>query len=255
MARPFFLVQLSDPHVGADWGGADPLARLRRAVAAVAALPDRPDAVLISGDLTDNATAAECETVREELEPLRAPLFPLPGNHDARAPLRAAFGLAGEGEERVDYAAELGPLRLVVLDSTVPGRIEGALDAAALAWLDAELAAAPGAPTLLATHHSPLATGIPAWDAINLSAGERAALGGVVARHPQVLAIVGGHLHAAMAGALGGRPVLAAPSVYLPIAPRFGVEEAPTSAPGPGGFVLHVLRDGELASHFRGFGA
>ncbi|HYC82586.1 MAG TPA: metallophosphoesterase, partial [Solirubrobacterales bacterium] len=100
MARPFVLLQLSDHHLGADWGGGDPLGRLREAVAAVRELPDPPDAVLLSGDLSDNAETAEYESVREELAPLRAPLFPLPGNHDARAPLREAFGLAGEGEER-----------------------------------------------------------------------------------------------------------------------------------------------------------
>ena len=193
--------------------------------------------------------------MRAELAPLRAPLFPLPGNHDARAPLREVFGLAGEGEARVDYSAELGPLRLLVLDSTVPGHVEGGLDAAALAWLDAELAAAPRLPTVLAMHHPPLATGIPAWDEINLSAAERAALGEVVGRHPQLLAIVGGHLHATAAAALGGRPVLAVPSIYLPTAPRFGVDEVPAFGPGPGGFALHVLRDGELASHVRSFGS
>ena len=251
MARPFVLLQLSDPHIGASWGGGDPLRRLHEAVAAVRELPDPPDAVLLSGDLTDNAEPDEYEAVREELAPLRAPVFPLPGNHDARAPLREAFGLAGAGEERVDYAAELGPLRLVVLDSTVPGRVEGTLDTAALAWLDAELAAAPQLATVLAMHHPPLATGIPAWDGINLTAAERAALGEVIARHPQLLATVGGHLHSPAAATLGGRPVLAAPSTYVPTAPRFWVEEVPTFGPGRGGYVLHVLRDGELASHLR----
>lgn len=254
MARPFVLLQLSDPHVGGEWDGADPVARLREAVAAVGALPDPPDAVLVSGDLTENAAVAEYEAVREELAPLRAPVFALPGNHDGRAPLRQVFELPGTGDDRVDYAADLGPLRLIVLDSTLPGRVEGGFGADALAWLEAELAAAPEQPALLATHHPPLATGIAAWDGINLSAADRAALAEVAGRHPQLLAIVGGHLHSPMSAALGGRPVLAAPSVYLPMAPQFGLDAVPTSKPGPGGFALHVVRDGELASHIRAFG-
>jgi Icc protein len=255
VARPFVLLQISDPHVGADWGGGDPVERLREAVAAVQALPDRPDAVLVSGDLTQNAEVAEYEAVREEVEALRVPIFALPGNHDARAPLRRVFGLAGEGEERIDYSAELGPLRLVVLDSTAPGREESGLDRAALAWLDSELAAGPQTPTLLATHHPPLVSGIAAWDAINMSAEQRTGLGEVVARHPQLLAIVGGHLHSTMGAALAGRPVLVAPSTYMPVLPNFGGEGVPTSVPGPGGFAMHVLRDGELASHVRHFGS
>jgi 3',5'-cyclic AMP phosphodiesterase CpdA len=251
---PFVLPQLSDPHIGADWGGADPVERLRMAVAKARELPDRPDAVLLSGDLTDNAEPAEYELVRETVASLGAPVFPLPGNHDARAPLREAFGLAGDGDRRIDYSADLGPLRLLALDSTVPGAIPGALDRSALAWLDAELAAVPRQPTLLAIHHPPLATGIPAWDGINLTAAERRELGAVVARHPQLLAIVAGHLHATAASALGGRPVLAVPSTYLPTAPRFNRDEVPTSVPGPAGFALHVFRGGELASHVVTYG-
>lgn len=250
MGRLFLLIQISDPHIGADWGG-EPVARLRDAVAAIRALPDQPDAVLISGDLTQNSAAAEYEVVREELAPLEAPLFVLPGNHDARGHLRQAFGVAGEGEERVDYSADLGALRLVVLDSTIPGEVAGALDAATLAWLDAELGAEPEQPTLLAMHHPPLTTGIPAWDAINLSVADRRALGEVIAGHPQLRAIVGGHLHAAIAASLGDRPVLAVPSTYGQAAPDFAPDATPYFAPYPPyppGFAIHALRDGEPAS-------
>jgi 3',5'-cyclic AMP phosphodiesterase CpdA len=55
---PFLLVQISDPHIGATWAGGDPAARLAAAVEEVLRLPDRPDAVLVSGDLADNATPA-----------------------------------------------------------------------------------------------------------------------------------------------------------------------------------------------------
>jgi 3',5'-cyclic AMP phosphodiesterase CpdA len=251
VARPFLLVQLSDLHIGATWGASDPLIRAEEAAAAVGALPQAPDAVLVSGDLTENADPAEYAAAREALAPLGAPLFVLPGNHDGRGPLREAFGLDGEGEERIDYAADLGPLRLVALDSTVPGEVPGALDAEALAWLDDALAAAPAQPTLLAMHHPPLAIGNPAWEAINLTAAAREALAEVVARHPQVKAIVGGHLHASIGAVLGGRPVLSIPSTYGQAAPDYDDAVGPRFAPYPPyppGFAIHAVRDGEIAS-------
>jgi 3',5'-cyclic AMP phosphodiesterase CpdA len=64
MSRPFLLVQLSDPHIGADWLGADPVARLAAAVDSVRALRPGPDAVLVSGDLTESAADAEYEQVQ-----------------------------------------------------------------------------------------------------------------------------------------------------------------------------------------------
>ena len=51
-----------------------------------------------------------------------------------------------------------------------------------------------------------------------------------------------------MAGALGGVPVLAVPSVYAQVAPAFGVDEAPQVNAEPPAFALHVLREGELSS-------
>jgi 3',5'-cyclic AMP phosphodiesterase CpdA len=55
-------------------------------------------------------------------------------------------------------SVDLGPLRLVVLDSTIPDEDPGALDGERLAWLEAELAAAPEQLTLIAMHHPPLIT-------------------------------------------------------------------------------------------------
>jgi 3',5'-cyclic-AMP phosphodiesterase len=251
VARPFLLVQLSDLHVGATWGSDDPLTRVGDAVAAVRALPERPDAVLVSGDLAENAAPAEYEAAREALAALELPLFVLPGNHDGQGALRAAFGLDGEGEERIDYSVDLGPLRLVALDSTVPGEVSGALDAETLAWLDTELATAPAQPTLLAMHHPPLSTGIPTWDAINLTVAEREALGQVVARHPQLRTIVGGHLHSAIGAVLGGRPVISIPSTYGQAAVDYSDGVEPYFAPYPPyppGFAIHAVRDGEIVS-------
>jgi Icc protein len=248
VTRPFLLVQLSDSHVGATWAGGDPVAGLRAAVESVRRLPDAPDAVLISGDLADNGADGEYETVRELLEQLGAPVYVVPGNHDDRDALRRHFDLPGAGGTPVQYAVDVGPLRLVVLDSTRPGVDPGELDADRLSWLDAELAGAPDRVTMVALHHPPIRTGAPAWDEFGLPAADRRALGDVLQRHPQVRRVVAGHVHRAIAGELAGRAVLAVPSTYVQARLSFNADEIEFSA-DPSGFAVHALLDGELASH------
>jgi 3',5'-cyclic-AMP phosphodiesterase len=246
--RPFLLVQLSDPHVGADWGHGDSVANLAAAIASVRALEPNPDAVLISGDLADHAADVEYEQVRELLAPFEAPLHVLPGNHDDRRALRRHFGIPGEDAQPVQYAADLGPLRLVVLDSKRAGEDRGELDADRLAWLETTLAAAPGTPTLVALHHPPLATGIPGFDRVGLPPADRRALGKVIEAHPQVRRIVAGHMHRTVSAELGGRNVLAVPSTYVQARLEFGAEEIQLSAE-PAGYAVHAWLDGELVSH------
>jgi Icc protein len=248
MSSPFLLLHLSDPHIGANWDDGDPAARFAAAVESARALLPQPDAVLVSGDLTDNGSDAEYERVREILAPLAAPHYVLPGNHDDRHALRRGFGGPGAGGEPVQYAVDLGPVRLVALDTTRPGEDTGELDAARLDWLDAELAAAPDAATLLAMHHPPILTGVPSLDALGMPAADRRALGEVVARHPQVRRLVAGHVHRTIAGELAGRPVLAVPSTYLQARLDFASVELEFAAE-PAGFAVHAVLDGEVMSH------
>lgn len=246
MTKPVLLAQLSDLHIGANENGVDPVPRLEAVVEAVCSLPNPVDAVLVSGDLTHDGGQPEFQFVRQLLERLEAPLHVMPGNHDDRALLREAFGLPGKGAEPVNYSVDVSELRLVVFDSNVPGQDPGRYDPEKLRWLDSELGAQPERPTLLAMHHPPLATGVREWDGINLEPGQREALAEVVAKHPQLRAIVGGHLHRIAASALAGCPVLAAPSTYLQARPDFHAEDVEFG--GAPGFALHALLDGELSS-------
>lgn len=247
MPTPTLLVQLSDLHIGGNENGMDPIPRLEAVIEAVRGLPNRPDAVLVSGDLTDDGAEDGYQLAREMLARLEAPLHVIPGNHDDRSRLRAAFDLPGEGAEPINYSVTVGDLRLVTLDSNVPGQDPGDFPPAQLRWLDEELATEPLAPTLLALHHPPLATGMLEWDEINLLAPQREALAEVVARHPQLLGIAGGHLHRVAISALAGRPVLAAPSTYWQVSPDFEEEDKYRVVDCPG-FAIHALRDGELYS-------
>ncbi|HKZ13104.1 MAG TPA: phosphodiesterase [Solirubrobacterales bacterium] len=247
MTHPFFLAQISDLHLGEPArDGVDPEGCLRAVVKALRRLPDRPDAILVSGDLAEHAKPKQYRQGAKMIGKLGVPLYALPGNKDDRATMREVLGHPGEGDAPLDYAVDLGPLRLIVVDTTIPGEDRGGFEPGQLERLDAELAASPR-PAIVAMHHPPLTTAMVDWDGVNLLLPERGALAEVIARHPQVKAIVAGHLHRVAVSTLAGRPVLAAPSTYLQARPDFAREKVKLYGGAPG-FVVHALRDEELST-------
>lgn len=247
-SRSTVVVQLSDPHIGATWAEGDPIGGLAIAVASIRRLRPAPDALVLTGDLADNLADSEYADVLASLEGIDAPCYALPGNHDDRDGLRRHFGVPGEPGTPVQYAVELDALRILMLDSTRPGADSGEFDAGRLAWLEQALSADSHTPTLLAMHHPPLVTHAPGLDALALASADRAALADVVARHPNVMLIIAGHVHRAISGELGGRRVLSAPSTYIGFELDLAAEQI-DDVPTPPGYVVHAFRDGELASH------
>ncbi|MFT3864450.1 MAG: phosphodiesterase [Solirubrobacterales bacterium] len=248
MSRPFLLAQISDLHLGEPAiDGVKPKKSLRRVIAAIGRLPNPVDAVLVTGDLAEHAKPKEYRLAAELIGRLGVPVHVLPGNHDDRATMREALGLPGAGAEPLDYTADLGPLRLVVVDSTTPGEDHGSFEPGQLRRLDDELDVATGKPTIVAMHQPPLATGMPSWDSVNMPASERDALAAVIERHPQVRVIVAGHLHRMTTSVLAGRPVLAAPSTFAQARPDFAAEDVDLYGGAPG-FVLHALLGDDLSS-------
>jgi Icc protein len=247
------VAQLSDPHVVEPgkllYGRIDTAAFLVRAVEALNTLDPLPDITVLTGDLVDQGEPAEYAHLRELLAPLRMPVFAIPGNHDTRDPLREAF--VGDGylpaAGFLHYTVETYPLRIVALDTLLPGSGGGILCEERLDWLDATLTAAPERPTLVMMHHPPFPTAIEHMDRYGLQ--NAAAFAEIVARHPQIERIVCGHLHRAIDRRFAGTIAGSAPSTahqikldLLPAAPlRFMFE--------PPGYQLHLWRDGGLVTH------
>ncbi len=210
---------------------------LRRTIARLHAMQPRPDIVLATGDLTERGSPHEYRRLRSILGRLEIPHFLIPGNHDDRESLRRAFRdhrYLRTFERHASFAIDAWPLRIIGLDSTQPGRSGGWLDDERLAWLDAELRAHPRRPTILAMHHPPFRTGVPAMDAYGFVNAE--GLGAIVRAHPQIARIIAGHLHTVLMRPWNGTIACTAPST----SPQFvlgrsrlgiGVESA--------GFLVH----------------
>lgn len=201
MNCPFLIAQISDLHLKAGqkltYGVVDTLGALRRAVDHLNASWPRPDIVVISGDLVDFGRADEYAVLQPELARLDMPCYLVPGNHDNREHLLAEFAdhayLPRSSGKPLDWVVEEHPVRLIGLDSTIPGAHGGQLQDHQLHWLDEQLARRPDVPTLVVLHHPPFISGIGHMDRepfINASALER-----VIVRHPQVERLLCGHLH------------------------------------------------------------
>lgn len=248
------VAQLSDPHVVAPgqvlYGRVDTPACLARAVAEVNSLDPLPDVTVVTGDLVGHEERAEYDHLRQLLSPLRMPVFVIPGNHDDRDLLRATFGSDGylPKDGFLQYVVDDYPVRIVALDTHIPGEGGGTLCDERLAWLDHSLGALPNKPTLVLMHHPPFATGIERMDKAGLR--NREGFATVVARHPQVERILCGHLHRAIdrrfAGTVAGTAPSTAHQMRLDLRPgstslRFMFE--------PAGYQLHLWRDGGLVTH------
>jgi 3',5'-cyclic AMP phosphodiesterase CpdA len=217
----YLIAQLSDCHVVEPGrllnGAVDTTAHLAEAVRVTAAL--KPDLVLVTGDLVDGGRPEQYDHLRSLLAPLADRLVLVPGNHDDRANLVAAFPAIApdHGRDRLDGVRE-GPVRLVWLDTLRAGEPGGRLDGEQLQWLDRTLAERPDHPTVLALHHPPFVTGIHHMDLMGLHGPDATALASVVGRHPQVERVVCGHLHRSITRRWAGTTAMTVPSTCHAVA-------------------------------------
>ncbi|MDR3532761.1 MAG: phosphodiesterase [Rhodopila sp.] len=243
------ICQLTDLHVRPIGAAANRVSETNmlteRAFRVVAGFTPQPDVVVITGDLTECGLPAEYENLAAMLRrALTMPVYVIPGNHDQRDTLRIQLAhLPGvtRDPQFVQYAVEDQPVRLIMLDTLVPGANHGELSAAQLEWLDRTLAAQPSKPTLVAMHHPPFATGIPHMDRIALLTTE--AFRSVIARHRQVERIICGHHHRAIVGQCAHAIVSISPSVAHQVELTFDPDDTGAFNFEPPAFQLHTWHD------------
>jgi 3',5'-cyclic AMP phosphodiesterase CpdA len=227
-------------------------------VQAIEALPQRPHALVLTGDLTDFGRATEYEHLAGMLAPLSMPLFLLPGNHDERSQLRRSFrehAYLGDGEF-VQYSVRLGEhgLRLLALDTVEPGAPHGRLCKKRLQWLADSLVRHRGEPVVIAMHHPPFETLIGHMDRIGLLEGAEA-LADILAGHPTVERVVCGHLHRTIYSRVGGAIVSTAPSPAHQVCLDLAPDAASAWILEPPGFHLHAWSGpGRMVTHVAAVG-
>jgi 3',5'-cyclic-AMP phosphodiesterase len=223
------VVHLSDTHFlanqRAQFDRVDTDRRLQHALARLQAKISRADLVVVTGDVADLGEPDAYDRIAGLVEPvvagLNAKLLWVMGNHDER-PAFSARLLGAETAEPLDQVLMIGGLRVIALDSTVPGYHHGELTDAQLAWLSDVLAEPAPDGTVLAMHHPPLPTRVKLMGLVELRTAHRLA---EVITGTDVRAILAGHLHYSTFGTFAGVPVSVAAASCYTIDPLPGTRE------------------------------
>ena len=248
-SKPVRIAQISDLHIkppGAlAYGRVDTAQALERCVAALNEFQPAPDFVVISGDLADTPTSEEYGYLKRLLAPLRLPFAGIPGNHDSRELMRAAFPRADNAVASgpLNQLTEIGGLDLMLLDSSVPGKPYGELEAPSLQWLETALASCSDRPALVFLHHPPFKTGIWHMDRQNLL--NASDLASIVRRHQRVQLIATGHVHRATFTMFAGVPTTICPAPNHAVDLDLDQLREPSFKVEPPSFHLHTWFPGE----------
>jgi len=247
--RQIRIAQISDLHIkppGAlAYGRVDTARALERCVAALNAFEPAPDFVVISGDLADTPNTGEYDYLKRLLAPLKLPFAGIPGNHDSRELMRAAFPntACAFPSGALNQRIEVGELDLLLLDSSVPGEPHGVLEASTLQWLDATLASSADRPALLFLHHPPFIAGIWHMDRQNLRNADELAV--IVRRRKRVKIVATGHIHRATLTMFAGVPCTICPAPNHAVDLDLAELRAPSFRIEPPAFHLHTWFAGE----------
>jgi Icc protein len=194
------FIHLTDLHVSHPARGdphlhADKLAAVRHVTGIMRGMKPAPEFVVASGDLTDHGDTASYVALKDALAPIGIPVILALGNHDKRDASREVFQPGTEATtDPLFHHGRYGDLHVLVLDSSVPGRIGGTIGRAQFEMLEQALQEYPDAAKLIVCHHPPhiYRDGVLAWE--SLPAGDTLRLAQILEGH-DIAGILCGHVH------------------------------------------------------------
>jgi 3',5'-cyclic AMP phosphodiesterase CpdA len=248
------LVQITDTHVVERgkllYGQADTARHLAETVSEINAMRPQPDGVLITGDLVERPGPATYSHFRDLIEPLKMPVYLMPGNHDDPEIMWDYFRdtpMFPCKPPHFQYAIDDFPFRVLMLNSHFDNSELPFFGPRRLKWLEDALVESDKA-VLIAIHHPPMKTGVGFIDMV----GEQwfQDFGGILKAHPQVMKVICGHGHIDLSGRLGNIPVQMVGSTahqliagrVSDVAPAFENVRVPP--------MLHHYLDGDLVSGY-----
>ncbi len=247
------ILQISDFHLRGDgrlsFRVVDTRACLEAAARHLLALAQKPDMMVITGDLADNGDEHAYHMLRDALSPMGCPIYAVPGNHDRRDRMRAILpewcpenpGTA----PCLCYAVECGGTRCLMFDTMSPGSHSGHIPAACADWLERELQSHAGTPTLVFMHHPPFVTGMGAMDEPYENVERLRAICG----QAPWARLCCGHMHRPIFTMWEGVAVVTAPSAAMQIDVDLSPEGGDTFVMETAGYLLHDWRDGAWNTH------
>ncbi|WP_312531190.1 metallophosphoesterase [Paracoccus sp. (in: a-proteobacteria)] len=258
MTKPTKIIVMSDLHLGAPGTvqyGLDTAARFANALEDAAKLYGDADLCIFAGDIADEADPAAYRLFEDMRLGLDLPQCVLLGNHDDRNiylahgqnPMLDANGF-------VQGVREIGQHRVIMLDSSEPGHVEGILCQSRLGWLAEQLAVARDKQqkVILVLHHNPQKLHMPV-DRYSLARSEEL-LAVLKASGVEIPLIIAGHCHITSAGSWGGYAVVSISGNQHRVAPFLpGMRGQQACYEGAAHFAVIMAEGDDATVHFHGY--
>lgn len=240
------VAQITDIHIGFDSDNPDEFNRQRldQVFARLKSGPNVPSVLLATGDLTDKGDEESYARLAAAFAEIPWPVLPCMGNHDIRDAFAVHFPGYADANGFIQYDRDLGPFRLIVIDTLEEGRHGGAFCQDRADWLRARLSEQRDRPTYIVMHHPPVDSGIE-WMTTVSDEPWVARFRAAIADSPQLKGLICGHLHRSLTIQWQGLTV----AVCSSIAPQVSLDLRPIDVDNPDNRPMIVAEEAAFALH------